>query len=300
MTYCTQPRKFAARSIAKRVGEEFDGSALGPSVGYTVGGNSENKRGSRIMFCTDAMLVRKAQSDPLLQDISALIIDEAHERCLYTDIVLGIAKNLLAQRSDFYVVVASATIEPAVFLNFFLGNRTPTPTALKVPGRLFAIDLVHKPSAVSLSTSTALRGFELITAHVVPQTKQALKDYPEGHILVFLQGQKEIEKALKAFNDLNIKNVLAFPLYSGLEEIDQDKVMNFDQKFPQQRMVVFCTNGKRSRSLLCGCSDFLPQMFKCVNFFHLFVFKSHSGGDIGHSAWGEDRDRFRSSQSKPL
>lgn len=237
MTYCTQPRKFAARSIAKRVGEEFDGTAQGPSVGYTVGGGAENKRGSRIVFCTDAMLVRQAQNDTQLRDISCLIIDEAHERCLYTDIVLGIAKNLLSQRSNFYVVVASATIEPAVFLNFFFGNLSPMPGPLRVPGRVYDIDLVYKPA------DATIRVCDLITAHVVPQTKQALRDYPAGHMLVFLQGQKEIEKALRAFNALNLKNVLALPLYSGLEDTDQDKVMNFDQKFPAQRMVVFCTNG---------------------------------------------------------
>ena len=239
MTYCTQPRKFAARSIARRVSEEFDGTSRGPSVGYTVGGAGDSKRGSRIVFCTDAMLVRKAQRDPLLQDISVLIIDEAHERSLYTDIVLGIAKNLLAQRDNFYVVVASATIEPAAFLNFFFGNLSPLPQPLKVPGRVYEIKLLYRPPA----TKSTGKIFNLIASHIVPQTQQALNEFKEGHVLVFLPGQGDITKALKAFEKLNLKGVHALPLYGGLDEVDQDKVMNFDKNNTGMRMVVFCTNG---------------------------------------------------------
>ena len=132
---CTQPRVMAAISIAKRVAVEYDNSTVGYNVGYQVGGKGNTVKGKEIMLMTDSALVKLSQNDSELKEISVLMIDEAHERNLNTDIVLGIAKLLRAKRPDnFYVVIASATIDPKPFLDFFEKHEG---TSLDVPGRTF-------------------------------------------------------------------------------------------------------------------------------------------------------------------
>ncbi|KAL0216131.1 hypothetical protein P9112_008315 [Eukaryota sp. TZLM1-RC] len=114
---CTQPRAIAAFSLADFIAMEYDGTQPGNNVGYKVG--QKNVNGEEIILTTDGSLIRKAAKDLLLSDVKVLIIDEAHERSLDTDIVLGIAKLILQQRDDFRVIIASATIDPTPFLQFF-------------------------------------------------------------------------------------------------------------------------------------------------------------------------------------
>ncbi|CAF4795044.1 unnamed protein product, partial [Rotaria socialis] len=142
LVVCTQPRVVAALSLANRVAEEYDGKSVGESVGYQVG-NANRATGTRIMFMTDAALIRESQRDPSLKRIRVLIIDEAHERSLNTDIVIGMSKLLLQQRpDDFYVVIASATINPTRFLQFF---DRPQSKPLEVKGRVFPVTCIEKP-----------------------------------------------------------------------------------------------------------------------------------------------------------
>ncbi|CAF4950088.1 unnamed protein product [Rotaria sp. Silwood1] len=227
---CTQPRVVAALSLARRVAEEYDGKSVGESVGYQVG-NANRVSGTSIMFMTDAALIRESQRDPSLKHIRVLIIDEAHERSLNTDIVIGISKLLLAQRrDDFYVVIASATIDPARFLQFF---DRPTNAPLEVKGRIFPVTMINKPPPVKCSDQ------KLIESHIVPSV---VESYPkhEGHTLVFLPGQGEIEKALKIFKSKLPDDCIALSLYGSQSPEEQEKVINFNEK--GKRMVVFCTN----------------------------------------------------------
>ena len=230
LVVCTQPRVVAAISLARRVAGEYDGTSVGESVGYKTG-NGNRVVGSSIMFMTDAALIRDSQRDPTLAHIRVLIIDEAHERSLNTDIVLGIAKLLLAQRpKDFYVVIASATIDPTRFLHFF--NRS-TRALLEVEGRVFPVTTTNKPPPADCSDQ------RLIETHVVPSV---IDLYPQhqGHILVFLPGQGEIERALRIFKSKPLGNCIALPLYGSQSPEDQEKVIKFNEK--NRRMVVFCTN----------------------------------------------------------
>ena len=223
-------------SIAKRISEEYDGTSVGNNVGYQVGGSGNRVNGREIMMMTDASLVRLTQTDKLLSKIKVLIIDEAHERNLNTDIVLGIAKLVMRVRDDFHVVIASATIDPQPFLDFFNSPHK----SLDVPGRTFPVTLSHKrpPDGISLSSK------KLITDHIVPSVHEALGEYTEGHTLVFLPGQAEIEQAIKAFNSVsNLSDIVVFPLFGSLPPEEQDKIMQFDSHcYPGQRMVVFTTN----------------------------------------------------------
>ncbi|KAH3764525.1 pre-mRNA-splicing factor ATP-dependent RNA helicase DHX15 [Pelomyxa schiedti] len=239
---CTQPRAIAAISIAERVSKEFNGTPPGQSVGYEAAGKSI--QGSEIMFCTDASFVHKASRNPLLQGVAVVIVDEAHERSLHTDIVLGICKQVRKQRTkDFYIVVASATIDESAFLSFL----ECTSPALKVPGRQFPITLEYMPPApLPGETRTEIVNVnKLIQNHIIPTVITKLKEFPNGHALVFLPGQGEVEKAIQLFDQRkpSHSNWISFPLFGSLPPEQQQQVLCFeDQRKENQRMVVFCTN----------------------------------------------------------
>ena len=230
LVVCTQPRVVAALSLARRVAEEYDGKSVGESVGYQAG-NENRVRGTDIMFMTDAALIRESQRDPSLKHVRVLIIDEAHDRTLNTDIVIGISKLLLAQRpDDFYVVIASATIDPTRFLQFF---DRPTSAPLEVEGRVFPVTTDEKLPPSNCSDQ------KLIVSHIVPSVVEL---YPihQGHTLVFLPGQGEIEQALKIFKSMLPDDCVALPLYGSQSPEDQEKVIKFNET--DKRIVVFCTN----------------------------------------------------------
>ncbi|CAF3598550.1 unnamed protein product [Rotaria sp. Silwood1] len=234
LVVCTQPRVITAMSLARRVAEEYDGISVGKSVGYRVGQSSVGRErnrvpGTDILFMTDAIFIQESQDDDQLGNVRVLIIDEAHERSLNTDIVLGIAKLLLITRStDFYVVIASATIDPAKFLKFF--QRTNF-VSLTVPGRIYDVSVEYNP----FTDKSLLQ-------HAV-STIQNLYDKHQGHTLVFLPGQREIKDAIQLFNQRIPDNCVALPLYSALSLEEQDRVLQFDEDSNGvRRMVVFCTN----------------------------------------------------------
>ena len=235
LVVCTQPRVIAAVSLARRVADEYDGMGVGRSVGYRVGVTSMGKGnnrvpGSDIVFMTDGSLIQESTEDEHLSRVRVLIIDEAHERSLSTDIVLGMAKLLLERRpKDFYVVISSATIDPTKFLNFFEQSSNQL---LQVPGRVFDVTLEN----------ITLQSKESVEKHAV-STLLNLYDEHEGSTLVFLPGQREIDQAIELFNRSKPANCLALPLYSLLSPEEQDRVLKFDGgPTKEDRLVVFCTN----------------------------------------------------------
>ena len=222
---CTQPRVLAAVSIGERIAEEFDGTGCGENVGYKAGG--KEKTGKRIMLMTDAALVKKAQND-MLSEVSVLIIDEAHERSLNTDLVMGIAKTIREKRGDnFYVIIASATIEPSDFVKHFKGDdNTVFPVQVEKPYR---VEEIYDNDFYSAD-------------NLIGSVSQALAEYTSGNCLVFLQGSKEVDEAVEKFRNENFPGIVTYPLYGSLPQEEQSKVFEFDDNGGQLRMVVFCTN----------------------------------------------------------
>eukprot|EP00727_Mastigamoeba_balamuthi_P007005 m51a1_g2925 putative dead deah box helicase (1735) ;mRNA; f:547738-557902 len=239
----------AETGSGKRVAQEFDGTKPGHSVGYRVCGRSV--LGSRISFCTDSSLVRMAVDDPLLKEISTVMIDEAHERSLYTDIALGICKQVLERRPDFHVVVASATINEDKFLEYF-GCRGG---AIKVPGRLFNVDVEYRPPQNPRMIDNAAL---FVRDHVVPEVIRQMGQHTEGHALVFLPGQGEIERAVQTFErecrGRRDRNWVALPLFGSLPPEEQRKVLDFEQnnKGSGVRMAAFCTNVAETSLTVAG------------------------------------------------
>ncbi|KAG9396463.1 Pre-mRNA splicing factor RNA helicase [Carpediemonas membranifera] len=247
---CTQPRQFAATSLAERVAVEYEGpqSQPGRAVGYET--SARTKRGREMVYLTDECLLRRATADPLLSDISVLVIDEAHERSLNTDIVLGIAKQILEKRQDFWVVIASATIDPTRFFEFFGVDQTHL---FQVGGRTYPVTTEHR-----FDGAKELRQFMRVdprdVAAVVTQSFED-SDIPFGHALVFMTGQADVTKTCKAIAAATDDSVTVLPLYGSLPPAEQNKVMLFDSdpdRAPGDRMCVVATNMAETSLTISG------------------------------------------------
>ncbi|KAM4738265.1 putative ATP-dependent RNA helicase DHX35 isoform 1-T1 [Anableps anableps] len=238
----TQPRRVAAISVANRVAEER-GALLGHEVGYTIRfDDCSDPQATRIKFLTDGMLVREMMADPLLKKYSVLMLDEAHERTLYTDIAIGLLKKIQKKRRDLRVIVASATLDAKKFHEFFNLNESGDPNKdtcgiLTVEGRTFPVDIFYTvspvPDYVKATVETVMKIHEM---------------EDDGDVLAFLTGQEEVEKVVSLLQDQARslsrygmkKHLRILPMYSGLPYADQMKV--FERAPSTVRKIVVATN----------------------------------------------------------
>ncbi|MES1922620.1 hypothetical protein MHBO_004137 [Bonamia ostreae] len=177
---CTQPRRVAAMSVAKRVSSELD-VKLGEQVGYTIRFDDNTGPSTKLKYLTDGMLLREAMHDPILKKYSVVIIDEAHERTVSTDVLMGMLKEVLLKRSDLKLVIMSATLDFEKFQQYFDGAPL-----LKVPGRMHPVELFYTPNPEPDYFEAAIR--TVLQIHICE---------PEGDILLFLTGEREIETACR-------------------------------------------------------------------------------------------------------
>jgi ATP-dependent helicase HrpA len=220
---CTQPRRIAATSVAARVAQELQ-TELGDVVGYKDRFNDKIKRTSYIKFMTDGILLAEIQSDPLLRGYDTLIIDEAHERSLNIDFILGFLKRLLPRRPDLRVIVSSATLETARFAAFFGGAPV-----VEVSGRTYPVDVLYRPP----------RDDETDLADAVANTVNEIAELdPRNDVLVFLPGEREIREAAGELEKRALPHTVILPLYARLSAAEQQRVF---QPLPQRR-VVLATN----------------------------------------------------------
>lgn len=189
MIVITQPRRVAASSVCRRVCEEMN-VELGKLVGYSVRFEDKTSEETKIKYMTDGSLVRECLSDPLLSKYSVIMLDEAHERSIHTDILFGFIKKLLIKRSDIHVIITSATLQTNKFCTYF--NNCP---CLEIPGRLFPIDIYHNKER------TLSRSISNIWKSGVDVALRIHEIEPVGDILFFLTGQSEIEKACKELKE---------------------------------------------------------------------------------------------------
>lgn len=227
---CTQPRRVAAMSVAQRVADELD-VRCGEEVGYVVRFEDRRSERTRVVFATDGMLLREAQTDPRLSQYEIIIIDEAHERTVNTDLLLGFLKGLVLERRDLRLVVMSATLDEEKFSRYFIGAPL-----IRVPGRLYEVR--------EFFLATAARNY--VDAAVQYAWDTHVKEAP-GDVLVFLTGQGDIERAcaltranVDRADDERHRQCLILPLYGALPMDDQRKV--FTPTPPGWRKIVFATN----------------------------------------------------------
>jgi ATP-dependent helicase HrpA len=237
----TQPRRIAARSVAERIAEELE-TTLGELVGYQVRFTDRTSRSSRVKLMTDGILLAELQRDRKLLKYDTLIIDEAHERSLNIDFILGYLKRLLPQRPDLKLIITSATIDPERFAEHFADRRGKPAPIIEVSGRTYPVDVRYRP-LVALPEEDE-EGEAVVrdqTEAIVDSVKELSAEGP-GDILVFLPGEREIRDTADVLASLNLRNPLdVVPLYSRLSAAEQHRV--FEAPKPGRgRRVVLATN----------------------------------------------------------
>ncbi|KAI4600603.1 hypothetical protein KJ359_000962 [Pestalotiopsis sp. 9143b] len=241
----TQPRRVAATTVAIRVAEEV-GCELGKDVGYSIRFEDVTSAATKIKFLTDGLLIREALVDPLLSRYSVIMVDEAHERSISTDVLLGLLKKILKRRPELRVIISSATLQAEEFSAFFSDQaningddeatkKDRTGSIISIEGRTFPIDVLYLDSP---------------TEDYVEKTISTVFDIhaeePEGDILVFLTGRDEIDNAVVAISERaadlqpGTQSILVLPLYAGLTTEQQMYV--FDEAPQNTRKVIVATN----------------------------------------------------------
>ena len=242
MVGCTQPRRIAARSVARRVAEELQ-VPLGGAVGFQVRFNDAVSEQTAIKFMTDGILLAEIQTDRWLSKYDTLIIDEAHERSLNIDFLLGYLKQLLPKRPDLKLVVTSATIDTARFAAHFGGAPV-----VSVEGRGYPVEMRYRPleEMVSGTISDGTEAGGRLRREVVPDTisgivaacDEIMRERGMGDTLVFLPGEREIREAHQALERRKYRHTEVLPLYARLSAKDQDRVFHPGS----QRRIVLATN----------------------------------------------------------
>ena len=230
----TQPRRIAASSVAKRIAQELD-TPLGEVVGYKVRFQDRLSKNASVKLMTDGILLAETQTDPLLKAYDTLIIDEAHERSLNIDFLLGYLREILPRRPDLKVIVTSATIDADRFAKHFASVKGPAPV-LMVSGRTFPVEVRYRPFQ---------EGRDHDVNDAIAEAVDELWRVPEqqGDILVFLPGEREIREAadhlrVHLSHSPVLRGAQVLPLFARLSQAEQDRV--FDTH--DGRRIVLATN----------------------------------------------------------
>ncbi|EAU85197.2 ATP-dependent RNA helicase Prp43 [Coprinopsis cinerea okayama7 len=271
---CTQPRRVAAMSVAQRVAEEMD-VKLGKQVGYAIRFEDVTEPGTTFLkYMTDGLLLREAMTDPDLRKYSTIILDEAHERTLSTDILMSLLKTLAHRRRDLKIVIMSATLDAAKFQRYFstVDGKVGAINVpiLKVRGRTFPVEVFYTPEPEPDYFDAAIR-----TALMIHRAEGP------GDILVFLTGEEEIEDACRTIqnevDEINNEHpgtmnpVLCIPLYSSLPPQQQQRVFQPTQRLANGafiRKIVISTNIAETSLTIDGIVYVIDPGFSKQKIFH--------------------------------
>jgi ATP-dependent RNA helicase DDX35 len=239
----TQPRRIAATSVAARVAQEL-GTPLGQRVGYSIRFEDVTSAATQVKFVTDGLLLREMLVDPLLKRYSVIMVDEAHERSLSSDILLSVLKKVMRKREDLRVIVSSATLDAERFLDFFSPDegekiwgksKEKFGQIVGIHGRTHPVEVQYLQEATNNYVERAVDA--VIEIH---------KSEAEGDILVFLTGREEIDDAIDMLGDRIAElpstqaRLLPLPLFSGLPT--EEQMFVFQKAPPNTRKVIFSTN----------------------------------------------------------
>jgi ATP-dependent helicase HrpA len=210
----TQPRRIAARTVADRIAEEL-GEPIGKSVGYKVRFNDKTHAESLVKLMTDGILLAESQNDPYLTQYDTIIIDEAHERSLNIDFLLGYMKWLLPKRPDLKLVITSATIDPQRFSNHF--NNAPI---IEVSGRTYPVEMRYRPIEQREEDDETSDDLQQAILDAVDELQRDIR----GDILIFLSGEREIRETADSLKKHHPTQYEILPLYSKLSVSEQERV----------------------------------------------------------------------------
>lgn len=231
-----QPRRVAVTTVATRVAEEMR-CQVGEQVGYSIRFEDVTSARTRIKFLTDGMLLREALVDPLLSRYSVIMVDEAHERSLSSDILLGLLKKIKKRRPELRIIVSSATLEAERFADFFTDPDAQEEQCriVSIEGRMYPVDVLYLDQPTDDYVEKAVQ--TVFTIH---------KQEAPGDILVFLTGREEIQSAMQMLSDLSsqlppqTQALQPLPLYAGLSTEEQMYV--FSEAAENTRKVILSTN----------------------------------------------------------
>jgi len=247
----TQPRRIAARTVANRIADELN-TKLGEQVGYKVRFNDQVSSRSYIKLMTDGILLAEMQKDRLLRQYDTIIIDEAHERSLNIDFILGYLRQILPKRPDLKVIVTSATIDPQRFANHFSDKSGKPAPVIEVSGRTYPVEMRYRPLNESSqqtdndedqfsSTDGSYEGKDIISGilDAVDELSQiGSGSEGQGDILIFLNGEREIRDTALALTKANLRHTQILPLYARLTISEQNRIF----KPHTGRNIVLATN----------------------------------------------------------
>ncbi|MBN2688448.1 MAG: ATP-dependent RNA helicase HrpA [Deltaproteobacteria bacterium] len=212
---CTQPRRIAATTVSQRISEEL-GQAIGKSVGYKIRFDDRSSRDNYIRIMTDGVLLMEAQADPFLNNYDTIIVDEAHERTVNIDFILGILKRLLVRRRDLKVVITSATIDVEKFSRSFDGAPL-----IEVSGRMYPVEVRYRP----VDETPVTNDDPSYVDAAVNAVDALMKERREGgDILIFMPTEQDIRETCDMLSGRNYKNVVILPLYARLPAGEQRRV----------------------------------------------------------------------------
>src|SRR5690554_2891111 len=219
----TQPRRIAARSVAARIAEEL-GEQVGNQIGYQVRFTDNTSEQTRVKVMTDGILLAEIQHDRFLKRYDTLIIDEAHERSLNIDFLLGYLKQLLPKRPDLKIVITSATIDVQRFARHFAdaaGNPAPV---IEVSGRTFPVEMRYRSLLRSEDNEEDLSLYDGIAEALAELRDEDRKQGQHGDVLVFLPGEREIRECAEFLRRAQLPATEILPLYARLSAGDQQKI----------------------------------------------------------------------------
>ena len=241
----TQPRRIAARTIAERISEEL-GTPLGGLVGYQVRFTDTVSADTRIKLMTDGILLNEIHRDRLLRKYDAIIIDEAHERSLTIDFLLGYLKQLMPQRPDLSIIVTSATIDPESFSRHFADAAGVGAPIVEVSGRTFPVEVRYRPlvaeAPIEDEEEDAEAEADLDPMEGINAALDELARESNGDVLVFLSGENEIRDAEEAIGGRSLPFTEVLPLYGRLSSAEQHRVFETGRAPGIRRRIVLATN----------------------------------------------------------
>ncbi len=249
----TQPRRIAALSVSHFIARQ-SGTTIPGLVGYKMRFVDETVSNTKIVIMTDGILLQEMKTDHYLSNYNVIMVDEAHERSLNIDFIIGLLKGILRERSDLKVVISSATINAAVFSEYF--DECPVVT---IEAMMYPVEHRYEPPEY-------LHDFTSIIDRIVEIVKRVEREGKQGDILVFLSGEEQIKLCITALSELNRKKTMVLiPLYARLSQEEQERVF---LDYPGKRKVIVATNIAETSVTIDGIRHVIDPGFAKLNYYH--------------------------------
>jgi len=255
----TQPRRIAALSVSSYIARQYEDRMPG-LVGYKMRFVDETVPETKIVIMTDGILLQELKSDPLLETYSIIMVDEAHERSLNIDFILGLLKAITHERRDLKIIVSSATINARVFSEYF--DECPV---ISIDAQMYPVELRYLPPERTYD-------FESILQKILENVEEIEKKGEQGDVLIFLSGEGQIKECITALTEMDRKkSMILLPLYARLSQEEQERVFF---EFPGSRKVIVATNIAETSVTIDGIRHVIDPGFSKLNYYNTKNFTS--------------------------